>query len=109
MLSIVIHVARAFIGLLAVVILPALATSVTAHTGKQVDSTAETWVNRTLETMSLDEQIGQLIMPSFFGTYTSSDSDVYDELVRFVREYHVGGFLVFGCLLYTSPSPRDRG
>jgi len=96
MLSIVIHVARALIGLLAVVILSALATSVTAHTGKQVDSTAETWVTRTLETMSLDEQIGQLIMPSFFGTYTSSDSDVYDELVRFVREYHVGGFLVFG-------------
>ena len=96
MLSKATHVIRGFIGLLVVMILPALAASVTAHNGDQVDNTAETWVNRTLETMSLDEQIGQLIMPSFFGTYTSSDSDVYDELVRFVREYHVGGFLVFG-------------
>ena len=85
MLSKATHVIRGFIGLLAVMILPALAASVTAHNGGQVDNTAETWVNRTLETMSLDEQIGQLIMPSFFGTYTSSDSDVYDELGRFVR------------------------
>ena len=46
--------------------------------------------------MSLDEKIGQLIVPSFFSEYTSSDSETYDHLVRLVHEYHEGGMLVFG-------------
>ena len=61
-----------------------------------LDLEAQRWVDDTLDGMSLDEKIGQLIVPSFFSEYTSSDSETYDHLVRLVHEYHVGGMLVFG-------------
>ena len=61
-----------------------------------LDAEAQLWVDETLEGMALDEKIGQLIIPSFFSAYTSSDSEPYERLVELVHEYHVGGMLVFG-------------
>lgn len=78
-------------------------TASTLDESGQLDREAESWVAQTLDGMTLSEQIGQLITPSFFSNYTSSDSDTYDELVRFVHEHHVGGFLVFGG---REPAPR---
>lgn len=57
---------------------------------------AERWVETTLRGMSLDEKIGQLVMPSFRSTYVSTDSETFDRLAALVREQHVGGFLLFG-------------
>ena len=68
----------------------------TATAAPQLDPPAARWVTATLEGMTLDQKVGQLIMPSFRSTYLSSDSDVYDELVSRVHEQHVGGFLLFG-------------
>ena len=68
----------------------------TASAAPQLEPTAARWVTATLEGMTLDQKVGQLIMPSFRSTYLSSDSDVYDELVSLVHEQHVGGFLLFG-------------
>ena len=65
-------------------------------TGPTLAPEAEAWAARTLDAMSLDEQIGQLIMPSFMSTYTSSDTEAFEELVGLARDQHVGGFLVFG-------------
>ena len=61
-----------------------------------LDIEAMRWVDDTLERMTLDEKVGQLIVPSFFSEFTSSDSDTYEHLVELVEEYHVGGMLVFG-------------
>ncbi len=61
-----------------------------------LDPEAARWVEETLAEMSVDEKVGQLLMPSFFSVYTSSDSEVYDSLVELVEDYHVGGLLVFG-------------
>ena len=61
-----------------------------------LDAAAARWVTSTLEEMTLDQKVGQLLMPSFRSTYLSSDSDVYDELATLVHEQHVGGFLLFG-------------
>jgi len=61
-----------------------------------LDAAAARWVASTIEEMTLDQKIGQLIMPSFRSTYFSSDSDIYDELAALVHERHVGGFLLFG-------------
>ena len=65
-----------------------------AQTG--LDPAAQAWVDVTLERLTLDEKVGQLIIPSVFSHYTSSDSDVYAELVERIHEYHVGGIHVFG-------------
>jgi len=61
-----------------------------------LDRDAARWVDETLHSLTLDEKIGQLIVPSFYTGFVSSDSDVYDDLVSLVHEQHVGGFHVFG-------------
>jgi len=61
-----------------------------------LDAAAERWVKATLARMSLEERIGQMIVPSFESTFVSSDSEEYDRLVSLVHELHVGGFHVFG-------------
>ena len=62
----------------------------TATAAPQLDPRAARWVRTTLDEMTLDQKVGQLIMPSFRSTYLSSDSDVYDKLVSLVHEQHVG-------------------
>lgn len=57
---------------------------------------AQRWVDETLARMTLEEKIGQLVFPSFFSEYTSSESETYEHLVRLIHDYHVGGMLVFG-------------
>ena len=61
-----------------------------------LDRDARRWVEDTLGAMTLDEKVGQLILPSFRSVYTSSDSEIYDELTALVHEQHVGGFHLFG-------------
>jgi beta-N-acetylhexosaminidase len=67
-----------------------------------LDKAGERWVEQTLKALSADEKIGQLIVPSFDSNYISTDSDAFDTVSRLVREYHVGGFHVFGA---TQPAP----
>ena len=67
-----------------------------------LDRAAEQWVGQTLKTLTPDEKIGQLIVPSFESNFLSTDSETFEMLTRLVREYHVGGFHVFGA---TQPSP----
>ena len=61
-----------------------------------LDREAERWVARTLARMTLDEKIGQVLVPSFQSTYLATDSDVFEQLAGWVRDQHVGGFIAFG-------------
>ena len=61
-----------------------------------LDADAERWVKTTLARMSLDERIGQMIVPSLESVFVSSDSETYDRLAALVHEVRVGGFHVFG-------------
>ena len=60
------------------------------------DREAERWVERTLKSLTIEEKIGQLLVPSFESTYLSTDSAEFDRLAGLVKDVHVGGFLVFG-------------
>ena len=62
----------------------------------RLDPAATKWVEQTLKSLTLEEKVGQLIVPSFESNFLSTDTDTYDELVRLTRDYHVGGFHVFG-------------
>src|SRR5690349_10357083 len=62
----------------------------------RLDASGERWVDATLKSLSLEEKVGQLIVPSFESNFLSTDSDTYDQLARLTRDYHVGGFIVFG-------------
>ena len=67
-----------------------------AGTAAPLDRDAERWVKRTLGRMTLDEKIGQVLVPSFESIYLATDSDVFDQLAGYVRSQHVGGFIAFG-------------
>ncbi len=67
-----------------------------------LDRAAERWVEQTLKTLTPDEKIGQLIVPSFESNFLSTDSEAFEQLARLVRDYHVGGFHVFGA---SQPAP----
>jgi beta-N-acetylhexosaminidase len=67
-----------------------------------LDRAAERWVEQTLKTLTPDAKIGQLIVPSFESNFLSTDSDTFELLTRLVRDYHVGGFHVFGA---SQPAP----
>lgn len=58
------------------------------------------WVEKTLRGMSLDEKIGQLMMVPFSGRFVNLKSDYFQELSSFIRNYHVGGLIMFGGEIY---------
>ena len=72
------------------------AALVAGTTPAQLDPGAARWVETTLGGMTLDQKIGQLVMPSFRSTYLSTDSETFDGLAALVRGQHPGGFLLFG-------------
>ena len=61
-----------------------------------LDRDAQRWVDGLLKTMTLEEKVGQVLMPSFESTYAPTDSDAFRQVAEYVRRYHVGGFIVFG-------------
>ena len=62
--------------------------------GPALDREAQRWVDRTFKAMTLDQKVGQLLVPTFDSTYTSSDSEAFDELLVLAKEIQVGGFVV---------------
>ena len=60
------------------------------------DRAADKWVRSTLAGMSVDEKVGQLLVSSFQSNFISTDSVAFEDLQKAARDYHVGGFHVFG-------------
>jgi beta-N-acetylhexosaminidase len=57
-------------------------------------SASSAWVESTLKKMTLREKLGQMLMPHYFGVFTSAESGDYKALLHQVEENHVGGFIV---------------
>jgi beta-N-acetylhexosaminidase len=54
------------------------------------------WVEKTLASMTLDERIGQLIIPATVGMFLNQDSEAFKQARRDVTEFHVGGYHMLG-------------
>ena len=74
--------------------LAALSTGGADDSDRKLPRHAERWAKRTLERMSLEEKVGQLLMITYFGDFTSVDSPEYQRLSRQLKELHPGGFIV---------------
>lgn len=61
---------------------------------KNLSPAASAWVESTLRKMTADEKIGQLLFTTYHGSFTSTDSDAYRQLLHEVQDLHVGGFIV---------------
>jgi beta-N-acetylhexosaminidase len=57
-----------------------------------LDSKGEHWANATLHKMTIEEKIGQMIMPWARIKYMNTSSPDYVLLREEMRKYHVGGF-----------------
>ena len=77
-------------------LLACLSSTAVAAPPKAADKQAAAWVKKTLAKMTLDEKVGQLVVPGLNGVYTPVDSEASEKLERLVREGRVGGFHVFG-------------
>lgn len=53
------------------------------------------WADSVLASLSLEEKVGQLIMPRGFSHYFSVESEQFVELEHFVRDVQVGGIVLF--------------
>src|ERR1700722_11591782 len=54
----------------------------------------ERWVSQTLKSMSLDEKIGQLFAVWAYGSFLSTESQDYKDLLVDVEEKHIGSFAI---------------
>lgn len=54
------------------------------------------WVESTLKSMTLEEKVGQLFIADLVAVYEHKENPAYKLAEKFVREYHVGGFILAG-------------
>jgi beta-N-acetylhexosaminidase len=84
----------------AIVVLSALASAAfqapAPITADPLDRAAARWVDQTLEKMTLDDKVGQLVITGVNSTYLASESDAFDEVAAKVRDLRLGGVHVFG-------------
>ena len=59
-----------------------------------LSSEGERWVSQTLKQMSLDEKIGQLFAVWAYGSFISTESQDYKDLLADVEEKHIGSFAI---------------
>jgi len=64
--------------------------------GDQKPPSNNNWVESTLSSMTLDEKIGQLIIPATIGMFLTQDSDAFRQAKRDITEFHVGGYHMLG-------------
>lgn len=61
----------------------------------EIIETKTNWIENTLEKLTLEEKIGQMIMPRAYGYFTNTESDEYQIMLKLVQEKKVGGFCFF--------------
>jgi beta-N-acetylhexosaminidase len=59
-------------------------------------SAESSWVETTLKGMSIDEKVGQLIIPATVGMFLSQDSESFRQASRDISRFHVGGYHMLG-------------
>ncbi len=51
------------------------------------------WAEATLQQMSLEEKVGQVLFATYHGSFTSTDSPAYSQMLHSINDLHVGGFI----------------
>jgi beta-N-acetylhexosaminidase len=54
------------------------------------------WVDAQLAAMTLDEKVGQLIIPATVGMFMTENSETFQEMQRDIKQFHVGGYHMLG-------------
>jgi beta-glucosidase-like glycosyl hydrolase/CubicO group peptidase (beta-lactamase class C family) len=51
------------------------------------------WVESTLQQMTVEEKVGQLLFTTYHGSFTATDSEAYAQMMHDINDLHVGGFI----------------
>jgi beta-N-acetylhexosaminidase len=54
------------------------------------------WVDSTLASMTVEEKVGQLFVADLVAVYSNRESPNYRLALAWVRQYHIGGFILAG-------------
>ena len=66
----------------------------TAGTSAPLSSADQAWIERTLASLTLQEKIGQLVMPWVGGDYAAVGSPEFEQVRRWIEEDKVGGLVL---------------
>lgn len=58
------------------------------------------WVKKTLNRMTLEEKVGQMVCCAYSGHFVNTDSDFLHNLEALISEQKIGGFILFGGEVY---------
>lgn len=75
---------------------------------RQQETEQADWVEATLGGLTLEERVGQLLMPDVSGTLMHEESAQYARLVHAVEELGVGGFIVYNGDALTTAALTNR-
>lgn len=73
---------------------PSAKAQKTKCTAPALAQSADKWAQQTLAKMSLEEKLGQMVMVYYWGRFTSTDDPDFRELLREVKEQHIGGLIL---------------
>ncbi len=51
------------------------------------------WVESSLHQMTIEEKVGQLLLTTYHGSFTATDSETYAQMMHDINDLHVGGFI----------------
>ena len=57
--------------------------------------TGENWVNDRMEKMTVEEKVGQLMVPAYAPRFFNEGNVQFNRLLNLVKKYHVGGVMFF--------------
>jgi beta-N-acetylhexosaminidase len=75
---------------------------------QQTEAECAEWVEATLGEMTLEERVGQLLMPETAGVLIHEESEQYAELVRAIKNLGVGGFIIYNGDTLTTAALTNR-
>jgi beta-N-acetylhexosaminidase len=87
--------AKAIVCLL-ILMLNLVAPSQAEMTDKSPVPSEDRWVEETLKSMTLEEKIGQMLVPTTVSAFMNQESESFQELKKNITEFHVGGCHAFG-------------
>ena len=74
----------------------------------QPETEQTAWVEQTLGEMTIEERVGQLLMPDLTGTLIHEESEQYTRLVDYIERLGVGGFIVYNGDAFTTAALINR-
>jgi beta-N-acetylhexosaminidase len=75
---------------------------------QQREAECAEWVEATLREMTLEERVGQLLMPDTSGILVHEESEQYVRLVHAVEKLGVGGFIIYNGDALTTAALTNR-